>query len=60
MEFESTSLVTSLVGPSGSGKTTVLQIMAGLLRPQVGEVVHQGIRLTDTTQVILSRLSIAK
>jgi molybdate transport system ATP-binding protein len=28
----------ALVGPSGSGKTTILRAIAGLVRPQVGEV----------------------
>jgi len=28
----------SLVGPSGSGKSTLLRVIAGLLRPQAGEV----------------------
>ncbi len=46
--FENISLdisvdrVYGLVGPSGSGKTTMLQIMAGLLVPQKGNVTHSG------------------
>lgn len=34
--------VTVLIGPSGSGKTTVLRALAGLERPDVGNVVFRG------------------
>ncbi len=32
----------SLLGPSGTGKTTVLKAVAGLIRPQAGEVMIDG------------------
>ena len=34
--------VTAVVGPSGSGKTTLLSIMAGLDRPEKGQVLLNG------------------
>jgi len=37
-EFGAGNGVTALVGPSGSGKTTILQLIAGLLKPAVGRI----------------------
>ncbi len=36
----------AVTGPSGSGKTTLLSILAGLARPDAGEVLMEGTRLT--------------
>ena len=36
-----------LSGPSGSGKTTVLDIVTGLLRPQFGQVLIDGVPLAE-------------
>ncbi len=48
LAFETTDLVTSLFGPSGSGKTSVLGMIAGLLRPDVGQI-RLGSRWLDDT-----------
>jgi NitT/TauT family transport system ATP-binding protein len=32
----------SIVGPSGAGKTTLLRMLAGLLAPDTGKIVHDG------------------
>lgn len=37
----------AIVGPSGGGKTTLLKIMMGLLPPTYGEVLVNGIRLSN-------------
>ncbi|GAA2816021.1 ABC transporter ATP-binding protein [Saccharopolyspora taberi] len=37
--------VLAIVGPSGSGKTTLLHVLAGILRPDDGEVVLDGHRI---------------
>jgi ATPase subunit of ABC transporter with duplicated ATPase domains len=34
--------LTALVGPNGSGKSTLLALLAGILAPTAGDVVHQG------------------
>jgi molybdate transport system ATP-binding protein len=46
--FKSESRVTAIFGPSGSGKTSVLNVIAGLLRPERGYVAVDGTVLLDT------------
>ena len=46
--FASDSRVTAIFGPSGSGKTSVLNVIAGLLRPERGRVQIDGAVLLDT------------
>ena len=40
--------LTALVGPSGSGKSSLLNIIAGVVRPEVGVVRLDGVTLGDT------------
>jgi molybdate transport system ATP-binding protein len=46
--FKSDSRVTAIYGPSGSGKTSILNVIAGLLRPRRGRVAVDGAVLLDT------------
>jgi molybdate transport system ATP-binding protein len=46
--FESGDGVTALFGPSGAGKSTVLNLIAGTLRPESGHVRLGGRTLVDT------------
>ena len=39
---------TVLIGPSGCGKSTLLRLLAGLLRPDAGEILCQGQALEQT------------
>jgi ABC-type multidrug transport system fused ATPase/permease subunit len=39
--------MTALVGPSGAGKTTLVDLIAGLRRPQQGRILLDGIPLSD-------------
>ena len=50
--FESESPLTALFGPSGSGKTSVLNMIAGVLRPDRGLIALSGQVLTDTSNRI--------
>ncbi|RBP08711.1 putative ABC transport system ATP-binding protein [Roseiarcus fermentans] len=44
-----------IVGPSGSGKSTLLMIMAGLERPDRGEVAIDGVSVTTLSEDALAR-----
>jgi molybdate transport system ATP-binding protein len=48
LAFTAPSGVTALFGRSGSGKTTVVNAVAGLLRPQAGRIVADDVVLLDT------------
>ncbi len=47
--FETESGATALFGPSGAGKTSVINMIAGLLKPDRGRIVLNGDVLSDHT-----------
>ncbi|MBW8903449.1 MAG: ATP-binding cassette domain-containing protein, partial [Bradyrhizobium sp.] len=47
--FESAGRVTGLFGASGAGKTSLINMIAGLLRPDRGFIAIDGETLDDTT-----------
>lgn len=46
MEMPAGSL-TTIIGPSGSGKTTIADLVIGLLRPQSGQILIDGVPLKE-------------
>src|SRR5690349_11584486 len=43
---------TQIIGPSGAGKTTLLRIIAGMLKPEKGLLVHNKETWLDTDKAI--------
>lgn len=52
IRLESDARVTALIGPSGAGKTTVLNAIAGLVKPHAGRIEVDGRCLFDSAQRI--------
>ncbi|NBN79593.1 molybdenum ABC transporter ATP-binding protein [Microvirga tunisiensis] len=50
--FAGSDGVTALFGRSGSGKTSVVQAVAGLLRPEAGRILLAGAPLLDTARQV--------
>src|SRR5271166_2144008 len=46
-----------LVGPDGAGKTTLMRMLAGVLRPDAGEITLDGVDVLADPEAAKSRLS---
>jgi putative ABC transport system ATP-binding protein len=49
-----------VTGPSGAGKTTLLSLLGGLLRPDAGRVVLDGVDLGAAPEAVLQRLRLER
>lgn len=49
----------ALIGPSGAGKTTVFQLLIGILQPDAGRVILDGVDVTDTPVYERARLGLS-
>ena len=47
--------MTAIVGPSGAGKSTLIDLLMGLNQPEKGEVLIDGVPLTDENLLSLRR-----
>jgi branched-chain amino acid transport system ATP-binding protein len=53
-------VITGLIGPNGAGKTTLFNVVCGLLAPQAGRVVLDGIDITSAPPHRRARLGLAR
>jgi ABC-type branched-subunit amino acid transport system ATPase component len=52
--------ITGLIGPNGAGKTTLLNVMTGLVRPDAGAVLLDGVDVTSTPAHRFAELGVAR
>jgi len=50
--------ITGLLGPNGAGKTTTLRIVAGLITPDAGRALVDGIDVTTRPRAALARMGV--
>jgi sodium transport system ATP-binding protein len=50
--------ITGLLGPNGAGKTTTLRVVAGLIAPDAGTVVVDGVDVVDDAARALARMGV--
>ncbi len=50
--------ISCILGPNGAGKTTTIKILAGLIDPDIGEVILSGISLADAPLQIRSQIGV--
>jgi sodium transport system ATP-binding protein len=50
--------ITGLLGPNGAGKTTTLRMLAGLIKPDAGRMVVDGVDVASHPLMALSRMGV--
>jgi sodium transport system ATP-binding protein len=50
--------ITGLLGPNGAGKTTSLRMLAGLITPDAGSIVVDGVNVLTAPQTALARMGV--
>ena len=52
--------VTALIGPNGAGKTTLINCLTGVLRPDGGEIIFDGVNIAGLPAHRIARLGITR
>ncbi len=52
--------VTALIGPNGAGKTTLINCLSGVIRPDAGEILFDGVNLAGLAAHRVARLGISR
>jgi ABC-type branched-subunit amino acid transport system ATPase component len=52
--------ITALIGPNGSGKTTMFNVITGFLKPNLGQVLFEGRKITGLPEHRIANMGIAR
>ncbi len=52
--------IIGIIGPNGAGKTTLFNVITGFLKPEEGEIIYDGRRITGMPPHQIARLGVAR